>query len=595
MRRNETRMGHGRSMPRPNRKPARDGRRRRTHLLLPIVLLLTGCASAGHHLARPAPGSLPPNSPLLVASLADQDAWLRHHVMFGDHDQALALLGPGRRQAGADRLLRALQEAIVLREAGEFERSNERLEWADLEAERRRIRSASETLGSYIASDRVVSYTPTPGEAAMIPYYRMLNHLALGDLDAAAVEARRIGNLLEAVGADSRRCQGDAMLQYLAGLVFEAVGEGTDALVSLRRAESSFAVCSSGSGTGPPEHLGTDLLRIAFELGIEDVADGARERYASAVLPPPSRSGEVVVLLERGFVAHLSERAIHVPILEREIEDLESGDISGIAEAAALVAARLADNVIERAYWGSAWDDHPAVQVGYALSGAYILRLAWPVVVEPDRAAGSLRLVAAGDTIGIGRIGGVSEMVAGELVDGSATALTRMVGRGMVKFLATRELEKRAEKRGGELLGFVTGRLSNLAANELERADTRSWSLLPDEVAMARLTLPPGTHDLRLESISPAGTLVGYLDLGPVEVHPDELVVVSRRLWSGDEFRFPTTDAPASNEISTTSNAPPEARVPPLPLPGTTPPSLLVYPEPCPPFAACAEGHDIAP
>jgi uncharacterized protein len=563
MRHSVTRTGAGLSMPRPNRSLVRGGRRLRTYFLLPIVLFLAGCASAGHRPARPAPASLAPNSPLLVASLADGDAWIRHHLMFGDHDQALALLKPGRRQAGADRLLRALQEAIVLREAGEFERSNEHLEWADLEAERRQIRSASETLGTFIANDRVVSYTPTPGEAAMIPYYRMLNYLALGDLDAAAVEARRIGSLLDSSGTDGRRCQGDAMLQYLAGLVFEAAGEGNDALVSLRRAESSFAVCPAGSGPGAPAHLGSDLLRIAADLGIEEVADGARERYASAVLQPASRNGEVVILLERGFVAHLSEQAVHVPILEREIEDLESGDISGIAEAAALVVSRLADNFIERAYWGSAWDDHPAVQVGYALSGAYILRLAWPVVVEPDRAPGSLRLVAADDTIGVARIGGVSEMVAGELVDGRATALTRMVGRGMVKFLATRELEKQAEKRGGELLGFVTGRLSNLAANELERADTRSWSLLPDEIAMARLTLPPGTHDLRLESISPAGTLVGYLDLGPVEVQPDELVVVSRRLWSGDDFRIPTAvDAPAIDDGATTSAAPPTATEP---------------------------------
>jgi uncharacterized protein len=500
-----------------------------------LLSIATGCASAGTRLPmRPAPETLPIGSPLRLSTLSDGDAWLRHHMTVGAYGEARTLLARPRLYAGADRLLVTLQEALVLRAEGDLARSNALLEWADLEAERRYVRSVSESVGSLIVNDRVVSYTPTSTELAMIPYYRMMNFLGSGDVDAAAVEARRIGAVLERGDrGPARRCGEDGMLQYLSGLVFEAAGERNDALVALRRADRAFGECPGGR-TAAPAAFGSDLLRVAVSLGIEEVADSTMHHYTSAASAPSrSDSGEVLVIIERGFVAHLSEGAIHVPIFDEEVDRLESGDAAAIAESAAAIAARLVGNAAERAYWGRTWDDHPAARFGYVASGTYLLRLAWPAAHRSATPPAEMRLTVGTGAVALDPATDLSALMAIEADERWTGAMTRTVTRGLIRFLATREMEKKAEKQGGELLGFVTGRLANLAGNELERADTRSWSLLPDQIFVGRLTLPAGTHRVILEVDHARGVgETATLDLGEVTVEAGGFVLVDQRIWS---------------------------------------------------------------
>src|SRR5690606_3650157 len=88
------------------------------------------------------------------------------------------------------------------------------------------------------------------------------------------------------------------------------------------------------------------------------------------------------------------------------------------------------------------------------------------------------------------------------------------------------------EDKGGEVLGFITGRLANLAANESERADTRSWTLLPNDVALVRLSLPPGVHQATLETFGGSGAAIRSVALPPIEVVPGRVTVLSQRVWS---------------------------------------------------------------
>jgi uncharacterized protein len=497
-------------------------------LLLTLILGTAGCALRGNDFARPPLHSLPPGSPFHVTSLAAPDAWLRHHLMAGEHERALKILTPGSRDPFGDDLLRALQEALVLRQAGEFERSNERFAWAEDEIDRRSTLSVSRAAGSLILNDRVLPYLPGRGEAAMVPFYRMLNHLALADLEGALVEARRLSAQLgpphSTKGAE---CRHDGALRYLAGLVFEAGGEQNDALVSLRQADVSFRSCGSAGG-GAPDGFGADLIRLARVLDFEEVADYAVARYGTPA-EPVGGTGEVLVLVEQGFVGHRREEALHVPIFPADIEELESGDVEGILRATASITARLANNFAERGVWGAAWDDNPATHFGYALRGAHVLRLSWPSFVEPDPAPVPMRLRVDDDSIAVHTLANLSVALQRDFEEGRPVLLARAVGRGLTKYLVSREAERQAEKRRGEIAGFLTGRLANLAANELERADVRSWSLLPDGLAIARVTLPEGSYRLRLETGSEEGSIVR--DLGTVEIRAGELVVLGERIW----------------------------------------------------------------
>ncbi len=496
----------------------------RLGVLVIILLALAGCAHHGA-LPRPAPESLPPGSPLRDRSMSDGDAWLRHHLLLGEYSDALGVL-ERRHGVPGDRLWRTLQKAVVLHHAGEHDASNEAFEWAEIEADLRYTRSLTRAAGSLVASDRVLAFTPTASELGMIPYYRMLNYLALEDLQGATVEARKALALLARLDRPAEvGCREDAMVRYMAGMILSSAGERNDALVALRQAELGFRGC--GEGATVPEAIGVDLVRVARSLGVTEVADSAAARYSVSALP--SGTGEFLLLVEHGFVAHRVEEALHVPIFPADVQGVGEGDEDGILAVAARVTSRLLGNAVERAHWGSALDDHPASQLSHALDGAYVLRLAWPELRRSAREP-EVRVLVNDSLFRVDRVGDLSSLTERELAADRAAAVTRLVARGIAKYLLSREAERGAERKHGEVAGFLVGRLTNLAANELERADTRSWSLLPDRVSMVRAHLPAGEHHIRVQVVGAGGAILEERDLGLVSVAAGGLVIRSERV-----------------------------------------------------------------
>ena len=64
-----------------------------------------------------------------------------------------------------------------------------------------------------------------------------------------------------------------------------------------------------------------------------------------------------------------------------------------------------------------------------------------------------------------------------------------------------------------------------------ERADTRGWLTLPYGIAMARLTLPVGTYDLRVDLVDRLGRSVGGETIHDVRVRRGNWVFLSRRVF----------------------------------------------------------------
>jgi uncharacterized protein len=507
--------------------------RRRLAGAAAVAVVLAGCAPSIHYPSRPGPGTLSPESPLRSGTLAESDAWLRHWLMEGREDSAAHMLTRPRRGGPRDALLRDLQLAIVHHQAGRWRESDAALDAAETEAENRFTRSVSRAAASLVANDAAIEYVPPPAEMAMVPYYRMLNRLAVGDGSGARVEARKATAYLErirdAVGS-GEPCIGEGVVQYVAGLVFAAGGEHNDALVSFRQAERAYDACGMDAGAAPPE-LGLHLYRAALRTGAGDLADAAVERYG---LSPEAdaRGGEVLVLVEHGWVAHRAHRDVHVPILGDELRELRED--GGAVDLAARVTARLFGNLAEQAYWGDTWDAQPVNQLAVALDGGYVLKMAWPVYRLEACAAPAVRVTAGGESWVEGPIAGdLSAAVVRRWEAQRTAAFARMVARSLGRFVLTDQAERAAEKEN-EVLGYLVGRVANAAGNAMERADTRSWSLLPDRISVARLALDPGEHRVSVEVLGEGGAGVATLDLGTVTVAAGETVILNGRVWGGE-------------------------------------------------------------
>ena len=231
-----------------------------------------------------------------------------------------------------------MDEALVRHYAGDYSGSNVAIERALVIIDDRYTKSISRAVFSLATSDRKLAYDPNFTERSFLHYYGALNYLALGDPLEAAVEARRLAYLLDQADETDLRPAEIGLrrsMRYFSGIVFEAAGELNDAAVAYRQV------------------WGADV-----ELELSRIDSERPEPGANPVDPPAVPDGlvipqeivqqpgfgDVVVLVENGFVAHRVERGVTIPLFADDQRAMQADDDASRLAAAACIANReLAD------------------------------------------------------------------------------------------------------------------------------------------------------------------------------------------------------------------------------------------------------------
>lgn len=454
--------------------------------LLAPPLLLAGCAGVldGHELA---PSGLP----------RPEDE-LRHQLRSGHAAAAYENVTGEDSPAPADEVLRLLYAGTAAYYAGRYEESGQLLDLAFAMTEDRVTESVSRQALSFLTNDRALPWEPSPTERLMLHFYGALTFYRAGEPYEAAVEARRMSALLDDLAEDGAE---HPFFRYLAGALFELVGEMNDAAVAYRLAGALPA--------------------------------------ASAPGPVPADSADVVVLMERGFVAHRVEQAVMVVLPGRVADMLTDGAAGDKLAAAGLVAARLLAVASYRGHrtwyhdgryrrplhlepWGA--DCHAA---GSRCDedddeNPYLLRIAWPVYRSTSFEDGP---VATDGARTVQRLElDVSGGVVQDFERRRADLIARTVARAAAKLAVTKTVEHKVGERD-ELAGQILGILTNIGTLVTERADTRTWHLLPAEVTLHRVRLPAGRHELT--------ATVGdrTVELGPIDASGGRLYLLPHRVW----------------------------------------------------------------
>ena len=364
---------------------------------------------------------------------------------------------------------------------------------------------------SSLTNDRILPYQPGDSERLLVHYYGLLAGLRAGDREAAAVEARRLSFILdqlEETGAkdeDYPRVRLRALLHYLSAVAFEAYGAFQDADVSYRRA------AALDPALAPPM--------------------------------PSSDSGDVVVVIERGFVDHLAEEDVFLLLSPGEVQTLSGGPAADRIALGALITARVIAEMAlrdEYRYRESRrrghYDGRREVRIESADTAQYdeepyLLRVAWPSFREDGRVYGDVVLAATDSLEHPAEVrADVSSAVIADFSEQRAAMLARTVIRSVGRFALGEAAEKKAEE-SSEGLGTLVGILANIGSVVVERADTRSWHLLPSEISVVRMRLPVGEHPVYAIVETGSGKPVTRVALGRVTVQPGMVTVVSGRVW----------------------------------------------------------------
>jgi hypothetical protein len=364
-----------------------------------------------------------------------------------------------------DALLRALNVGVSSYYASQFARSAAVLDSAALLADDRITISVSKNALALVTNDMAREYSPRRTERLFIPYYSMLAFSRLEQWEDAAIEARRLTALLEQYAADRTESERatHATLTYLAGAVFERAGERDEAQVAYRNARA--------------------LLPVLDDSAVATRAKG---------------EGEVLVVVERGFVAHRATESINIFFHDEDGDSVHGGPRHGRGHE----YARREDH-----------DDNG--------DDGYWLSVALPSVRRSHRSAGEPTIVVDGTSAATSRMSMLlDDAVTADEQRERASFLTRATARAAAKYVITKAVKDKK--------GEVAGSLANIGASLMERADIRSWHLLPQEISLLRVRVPAGQHNVAIA----VGESGGRVDVGAVSVRAGLTTIAAVRLWN---------------------------------------------------------------
>ncbi len=345
-------------------------------------------------------------------------------------------------QGGKDQVLYLLNKAMVQRMAGDYAGSVQSFEQAKPLMLYLEATSVTETAAALTFSEGLRTYQGPLYERLLLHVYQGLNFLQMGQPDGARVEVLQIDDLLKRLypGGDSAPDGGDAFPRYFSGLVYESLGEYSDALISYRKAYQAYKTEGYSDASIPPD-LKLSLCRFTDYLGINDERDKYKAAFGIDSWPPvvqPDPQGQVVFLFSDGL-----------------------GPVK-VAQ-------------------GSVLPD-PVNGHFYSVSLPALKR-------RPPLVSDAL-VTLAGTEVRTQQVANISADASKQLDADRPKLLADQFARNVARELAAQKMDRNSPGLGS---------LVSLLASAVDQADTRIWGTVPDNIQLARFRLAPGTYDMTVQ------------------------------------------------------------------------------------------------
>ncbi len=354
------------------------------------------------------------------------------------------------------------------------------------EAAKRRIDalygvSVHEQLTSFLVNDSTQSFVGEQFEQILIHLYEALNYLETGQLDNARVEALQIDIKLreQAERTSAKSYTEDAFARYLTGLIYEELGEWSDAMISYRSAYEAYIKYRQKYGMPIPAFLKYDLLRLAQRQGLNDEVQKYKAAFSIDTWPSQASlqdSGELVFMLHNGLAPIKREHSVVV--------------------------------------------NNPA--------NGRLARISLPYYQSRLSPVTQARIVVNGKEVTTAVVEDINSIAIKDLQAKMPAITARLVARSVVKNQMAREAGKQNDLAG--ILVNVTNVLT-------ERADTRSWLTLPHNILFARMPLPPGSYTVKVELLGNNRQILAVREFNDVTIKQQQKSYLSYH-WVSSQSQF---------------------------------------------------------
>ena len=381
-------------------------------------------------------------------------AALNAELGVADRADAPALVG--------DNALLLLDRGTVLQSVGDWKSSARDLGAADKAIDVLDLsRGASSEIGKYLFSDSAGPYKAPAYEKLMVNTINLVNYLALADTTGAKVEARRLAVMQKYVRENEEEQGLLGIGSYLAGFAFEKGGDQDEALNFY---DDALHHAQYASLRDPLRALTQGKKRSP---GIDALIGDA------GPLAPVAETDEAELLIVIGFGRVPQKIPKRIPIglaLTLVANDISPGDRAQANEFAARGAVTWVNFPVLGPSRGSYSVptfslDGKAQELEQALDVEAEVRATWEKK-EPTIILSAITRMMA-------------RMAAGAITEGA----TKAAG---------------GKDSGVAAVGLLLGLASTVTLTALDTPDTRAWSTLPARLALARLRVPAGEHEITL-------------------------------------------------------------------------------------------------
>jgi len=352
------------------------------------------------------------------------------------YSEALTLLEK-QMDSDRDRVLFLMNRGMIMRMMGDYEASNQSLEEAKKISVQLEAVSVSEQAGALTINDSMRAYVGDSYELMYLHIYKALNYIDLKDFDSARIEMLQLDVRLKELKDED--VNDNAFARYLSGMVYEALDEQDNAMISYRHAYEVYKKKEKYTTT-LPVILKRDLLRMSKKLGFNNEYEKYKNEFgdglANATSSRSKDEGELVVLIHGGMV----------PV--KQEESLNTQSPQGI-----------------------------------------LVRIALPYYNPRLRALNKVKADVDGGSYTGEKITDLQKVAMYTLQKDMGGITARAIARAVIKYNSSKKVGKQNELAGLAL---------NITNFVNERADTRSWSTLPQDIYLMRIPLKEGVYDVDL-------------------------------------------------------------------------------------------------